>query len=151
MRDSHYRDPDYKLIHAHDLALVRLFVDYLSGSKTFPNGGVVLAATTTGNSPLAPELDFAIIRTLAMQAGHKVPVKDPWAVMNEGVLKSLDNVPVMKLGGLSKQEAKGLIEYYAKSGVLRQKVDDRTVSERWTVAGGGIIGEIERGVFSSRM
>ena len=51
---------------------------------------------------------------------------------------------VIKVGGLSKEEARSIMEYYAESGMLRAKVDDGFVSEKWSLAGMGNIGELER-------
>ena len=43
------------------------------------------------------------------------------------------------------------MEYWAQSGVLRAQVDERTVTEKWSLAGNGIIGEIERGALLMRI
>lgn len=39
MRPTAYLDRSVKPIHAHDFALVKHFLDYLSGQKALPNGG----------------------------------------------------------------------------------------------------------------
>jgi small subunit ribosomal protein S29 len=52
---------------------------------------------------------------------------------------------------LSKAEAKGLMEYYAMSGVLRGSVTERFVSEKWSLSGGGIIGELESAAVRTRI
>lgn len=70
---------------------------------------------------------------------------DPWAKIDLRAYESLQAARVMRLKGLSKAEARGLMEYWAASGLLRQRVDERTVTEKWTLAGHGIVGEIERG------
>lgn len=51
---------------------------------------------------------------------------------------------VIKVGGLSKEEARSIMEYYAESGLLRHQVNDGFVSEKWSLAGMGNIGELER-------
>ena len=51
----------------------------------------------------------------------------------------------MKLQGFSREEARTMLEYYAKSGMLRADITDIMVKERWTLAGGGNIGELEKG------
>jgi small subunit ribosomal protein S29 len=43
------------------------------------------------------------------------------------------------------------MEYYAMSGVLRNTVTERLVSEKWSVSGGGIIGELERATVRTRI
>lgn len=64
---------------------------------------------------------------------------------------ALEGIQTLKLGGLSKLEARGLMEYWAKSGVLRAQVDETAVAEKWALSGGGIIGEIERGALRMRI
>lgn len=60
MRNSEYMSAEVKPVHAHDLTLVRHFVDHLSGQKQLPNGGIVLGATSQSNAPTSPALDFCI-------------------------------------------------------------------------------------------
>jgi small subunit ribosomal protein S29 len=146
MKASAYRSPEYELIHAHDLVLVKHFVEYLSGKKKLPNGGAVIAATTKSNCPLSYATDLAITQQVERQGGKEQITKiDPWAKIDMRAYESLQAARVMKLKGLSKAEARGLMEYWAASGLLRQRVDERTVTERWALAGNGIVGEIERG------
>lgn len=47
-------------VHSHDLALVKHFLDYLSGAQTLPNGGVVIAATSGSDAPTAEAMDVGI-------------------------------------------------------------------------------------------
>ena len=61
------------------------------------------------------------------------------------------DIEVQRLRGLSKEEAKGLMEYWALSGMLRHEVSERLVGEKWTVSGGGIVGELERGCVGMRV
>jgi small subunit ribosomal protein S29 len=146
MKHSAYRSPEYELVHAHDLVLVKHFVSYLSGEKHLPNGGAVIAATTKSNNPLSYATDLAITQREERQAGKEEVTKmDPWAKIDLRAYESLQAARVMRLKGLSKAEARGLMEYWAASGLLRQRVDERTVTEKWTLAGHGIVGEIERG------
>jgi small subunit ribosomal protein S29 len=145
MGDTAYRSPDFDIIHAHDFVLIKLFVDHLSGIKELPNGGAVLAATTTGNSPLSLATDLAIKQQVEKQEGKEVTKVDPYAKIDSRAYNSLQAAGVMNLKGLSRPEARGLMEYWAASGILRQKVDEKIVAEKWSLAGNGIIGEIERG------
>ena len=61
------------------------------------------------------------------------------------------DIEVQRLRGLSKEEAKGLMDYWALSGMLRQEVSERLVGEKWTISGGGIVGELERGCVGMRI
>lgn len=151
MKVSAYRSPAFELVHSHDLAIIRRFVDYLSGATTLPNGGAVVAATTRGNSPRSPSMELELARREAEQmsvlTGRDVPAptKEPYRKdYDDRVEASLKNVQVTKLKGVSKPEARAIMEYWAASGVLRSRVDEKTVSEKWTIGGNGILGEIER-------
>ncbi len=149
MRDSHYISAKYERIHAHDLAIIRFFLDHLSGASTLPNGGMVLAATSNSNNPVIPSLNLA----LGQLEGNKAVRRDPFATYDERVLDVFNKggVQVQRLGGVNKQEARGLMEYWARSGLCRQKVDEGFVGEKWTLSGGGCVGELERAVVRMRV
>lgn len=143
-----YLTPDMYNIHAFDLIVINHFVDCLSGSTRLPNGGLILAADSASNRPLSPALDLAIKQSIAtQQAGTNQPLFDsdsPYDSYDPRVLERLRNVPVTKLEGLTPEEAKTLLEYYAKSGLIREPVTQGLVTERLMLSGGGVIGELER-------
>ncbi|WPG99071.1 Hypothetical protein R9X50_00187600 [Acrodontium crateriforme] len=147
MRDSAYLDMDAKPVHAHSLTLVRDFVGLLSGSTKLPNGGMVVAAVSESNRARAPTLDYC----LETNSGESKPLWDPYMPQDDRVISAFKNVPVQLINGLSKDEARGIMEYYAQSGMLRSTVTDLLVSETWTLAGNGLIGEVERGSVRMRM
>lgn len=162
MQESKYRNADFKPIHAHDLALVQHFVSLLtpqsSNKPTMPNGGVVLFATSGSNSPAVPTLDIALAQLKARQQGvaessAEFPQPDPYAETDNRVLdlfkqaaskSSSSPLELQTLGGLSREEARGYMEYFARSGILQEKITEEWVSEKWSIAGGGIIGEMEK-------
>ncbi|KAK4229031.1 mitochondrial ribosomal death-associated protein 3-domain-containing protein [Podospora fimiseda] len=148
MKISDYRSPAYELIHSHDLAFVRTFVDALQGNARFPNGGAVIAATNKSNAPRAPSMELALSQRLAEQEkkpASEIPKSNPYLKGYDArVENSLRNVEVMKLKGVSRPEARSLLEYWAASGMLRATVDEHEVSEKMTLSGGGILGEMER-------
>ncbi|KJX93804.1 mitochondrial ribosomal protein Dap3 [Zymoseptoria brevis] len=143
MRLSAYLNAEVEPIHAHELALVRHFVGLLSGRTSLPNGGMILAATSESNRAAAQTLDFALQRNMAVQNEQEPPAWDPYIAHDKWVQEAMETVGVQKMEGLSKAEARGIMEYYAHSGMLRSTVTDGLVSEKWTLAGGGIIGQIE--------
>ncbi|KFZ07433.1 hypothetical protein V501_06457, partial [Pseudogymnoascus sp. VKM F-4519 (FW-2642)] len=151
MTFSAYRAPDFSQVHAHDLVLVKHFVDHISGAKTLPNGGAVVAATTSGNIPKTEAMNLAFQQIQEKAAGEQVTLPSPWVVTDGRVMESLKNVDLMSLKGLTKTEARGLMEYWAASGVLREAVDERSVAEKWSVAGNGVVGEIARGALKMRI
>ena len=143
---------DVKPIHAHDLTIVRHFVDHLSGTTTLPNGGIVLAATTGSNNPSSPALDFSLqVAEARAKGSDSLPTWNPYKPADQRSLDSLKNVDVLRLNGLSKEEARTIMEYYAASGMLRRTVDNSFVSDQWTLSGGGNIGELERGTVKLRI
>jgi len=151
-RFSEYLAPSMHFIHAHDLALVHHFMSYLSGTRSLPNGGLVLAADSNSNRPSTPALDLAIRQNEARQAAAAPDAADPpmhdpenpYMSIDDRTLLALRGVDVMRLKGFTKDQARAVMEYYAKSGMLRQTVTERLVSDRWTLAGGGVVGELER-------
>ena len=152
MQNTQYRSADFQEIHAHDLAIVKHFTDYLGGKKSFPNGGAVLAATSRSHAPVSKSMELLIQQNIERQSEVAISARDPFE--REYDLRAeatLHGVNVLQLNGLSKHEARGLMEYWAQSGVLRQRVDERSVAEKWALAGNGIVGEIERGALKMRI
>ena len=80
----------------------------------------------------------------------ELPRWDPYLAIDKRVEDVMSSVPVQKLQGLSKEEARGIMEYYAQSGMLRNTVTEGLVSERWSLAGNGIIGQLEKGTVRAR-
>ncbi|KAK4165772.1 mitochondrial ribosomal death-associated protein 3-domain-containing protein [Cladorrhinum sp. PSN259] len=148
MKISDYRSPAYELIHSHDLSFVRTFVEALQGNANFPNGGAVIAATSRSNAPRSPSMELALSQRLAEQEKKKpeeIPKSNPYLRgYDERVEKSLKTVEVLNIRGISRPEARSIMEYWAASGLLRAAVDEHQVSEKWTLSGGGILGEMER-------
>ncbi|KAI1866467.1 hypothetical protein JX265_007768 [Neoarthrinium moseri] len=145
MRVSDYRNPAFELIHCHDLALLRLFADALGGKTQFPNGAAITGVMTKGNCPKLPSVDMALEQAAAAQAGTEIPARDPfYRKYDDRVFDALKGVSVFNVKGVSKPEARALMEYWAASGVLRMRVDEKNVSEKWTLAGSGVLGEMER-------
>lgn len=163
MRVSDYRDPAFEPIHSHDLAIVRMFVDLLAGRTAFPNGGAVVAATCRSNAPRNASMELAIERQLARQAaagGPKedeagLPARDPYGrnydPRTDEAMEGT-GIEVVGVRGISKAEARSLMEYWAASGMLRATVDEKEVSEKWITGGNGIIGQMEKaGLLSLRL
>ncbi|KAL1591459.1 hypothetical protein SLS60_011959 [Paraconiothyrium brasiliense] len=157
MKESDYLNAEVNPIHSFDLTIIRHFIDHLSGAKSLPNGGVVLAATSQSNAPATPALDFSVQVAEARQVDpNALPRWNPYKNIDARVMEALKDLhspttkdgvkhlDVVNVGGLSKDEARSIMEYYAESGMLRAKVDDGFVTEKWSLAGMGNIGELER-------
>lgn len=149
MRNTLYISNTYQPIHAHQFTIIKWFLDHLSGSSPLPNGGLVLASTSHSNAPVVPTLNLA----LGQLEGNSAVQKDPFAKYDERVLGVFEKggIEVKRMGGLSKEEARGLMEYWALSGVVRQRVDEGFVGEKWSLSGGGCVGELERAVVRMRV
>lgn len=97
-------------------------------------------------------MNLAIKQAEETARGEEISKKDPFEKgYDERVEKVMSGVEVLRLKGLSKREARGLMEYWAQSGVLRSRVDEGEVAEKWALAGNGIVGEIERGALRMRI
>ncbi|KAL2858740.1 mitochondrial ribosomal death-associated protein 3-domain-containing protein [Aspergillus pseudodeflectus] len=163
MTESQYRNAQFKLIHAHDLVFVRHFLSLLKPGQdkpTLPNGGALLYATsTTNNPPYVYSLDVALKQVAARGAGvesssPQFPQPEPYSKTDPRVFEVLESMKSKHaqegmlqhqiLGGVTHDEARGFMEYFARSGLLQETISDEWVSEKWTLAGGGVIGELER-------
>jgi len=160
MKLSDYRNTKYELIHSHDLALVKFFTDALAGSLTMPHGGAILAATSKGNAPIAPSMHLALRQRLVEQrlaalakegrpaddaVDVDMPQRDPFfRGYDDRVEAVLRSVQVLPLAGLTRAEARALMEYWAASGVYRATVNERCVTDTWALGGHGVVGEMER-------
>ncbi|MCJ1258347.1 37S ribosomal protein S23 mitochondrial [Lignoscripta atroalba] len=175
MKPTAYMSADFKPIHAHNLVLVRWYIDYLSGAKQLPNGGLVLAATSESNHPFVPALKLKLAQLEARQNPTRpalpaltapfllattssphadpIPQPDPFTNYDEHVMSCFadERIEVQRIKGLSREEARGLMEYWGKSGLLRQTVSEGLVGEKWTISGGGVVGELERGCLRMRI
>ncbi|KAL4934042.1 mitochondrial 37S ribosomal protein mS29 [Aspergillus undulatus] len=162
MQKSAYRNRNHELIHAHDLVFVRHFLNLLKpgiGKPTLPNGGALLYSTAGSNHPSIPAFEVAIKQVAARHAGvdpssPEFPLPRAYSYPDPRIIESF-NFPtptaakegmlsVQEIGGLTKDEARGFLEYFALSGLLRETVTDEWASEKWTLSGGGVIGELEK-------
>jgi small subunit ribosomal protein S29 len=61
------------------------------------------------------------------------------------VSKNENGLGVIRLSGITKPEAKNILEYWATSGMVRRQVEEKFVADTWTVSGGGVLREMEKG------
>lgn len=149
MTMSKYLDTQARPIHSHDLGIIRMFLDVLSGATRLPNGGAVVAADSQSNVPRNASLELAIQQHLARQMEDvEVPEPDPWCRTYDprvdAVLAEDKGIEVVGVEPVTKPEARSLMEYWAASGLLRSRVDEKSVTEKWMTGGGGVIAEMER-------
>lgn len=162
MKATEYRTPELKPIHAHDFVFVRHFLSLLkpgAEKPTFPNGGLLLYATSSSNVPNVYSFDVALKQIEARHAGvnpsaPEFPHADPYSHADQRVIDALDSpkpsvakeemLQLQTLAGLTRDEARGFLEYFARSGILQENINDEWVGEKWSLAGGGVIGELEK-------
>ncbi|KAL8944511.1 MAG: hypothetical protein Q9216_000421 [Gyalolechia sp. 2 TL-2023] len=155
-----YTAPNMKPIHPHDLKILDWYLSFLCGKADLPNGGLVMAATSQSNAPRVPALDVALGELegdYKTRAGQVVSKRERIPLMryDERVVESFTDkkgtIDVHRLEGLSKEEVRGLLEYWARSGMVREKVSEGFVGEKWTLSGGGVVGELQRAVVGMRV
>lgn len=153
MGPTKYRSAEYEVIHAQQFTLIQQFTSLLFSKKaTSLNGGMILAATTGSNKPTNPSFALLLQQIQARAAGitttdAKFPMPKPYSQIDQRVLNLFEgsNETIVKtITGLSRTESKGLLEYYAQSGIFKDRITDSLVNEKWTLSAGGIIGEIAK-------
>lgn len=158
-RQSSYLAPNMHHVHAFDLKIVDHFMSHLSGAKDLSNGGAILAADSYGTRYPTPTLDLAIRQSEQLAnpgqlpdpsddgPAQELPLYDevnPFERHDVRVLQTLRKVPVTRLQGFTREEAQTMLEYYARSGMIRARITNAMVAEKWASSGGGIIRELER-------
>lgn len=150
MRDSAYRDPAFNPVHAHDLTTIRLFTDALSGRTEFLNGAAIIGSCGGNDNVKLPSLDLALDQLKAAAEGKAVPRPDPYQRgYDQRVFDVLKNARLLPVEGVSKDEARAIMEYWAASGALLEAVTEPAVSSKWTLSGHGVLGEMERSTLRS--
>ncbi|KAF4581001.1 ribosomal protein DAP3 [Ophiocordyceps camponoti-floridani] len=142
---SDYRDPTFKPVHAHQLALPKVFIDALAGRTEFLNGGAAIAAISTSKTTVNISQDLALAQAEAAQNGTEIPLRNAWErKYDELVFEALKSVSIVRVPNVSKDEGRALLEYWAASGLFKETVDARSVTEKWTLGGHGVLGEMEK-------
>ncbi|TID27604.1 Ribosomal protein S23/S29 mitochondrial [Venturia nashicola] len=103
-------------------------------------------ATHTGVNELGvvsevPDAPVASEAADATATSGPTPEQAPSVATHTGV----NELGVIRLKGISKAEAKTILEYWATSGMVRRQIEEKFVADQWTVAGGGVFKELERG------
>ncbi|PKS06310.1 hypothetical protein jhhlp_007058 [Lomentospora prolificans] len=145
MRDSAYRDPSFNLVHAHELTTVRLFTDAISGKTAFPNGAAIIGSCGGNDNVKLPSLDLILSQLKAGAEGKEIPKPNPYERgYDDRVFDVLKDTRLLSVEGISKDEARSIMEYWAASGAFLEAVTEPAVSSKWTLSGHGVLGEMER-------
>jgi small subunit ribosomal protein S29 len=149
------KEGDLSSIHSYDLVLPKLVIDCITGNESFGNGGIALGATSGTDKVTCHPLDVGIKLAESRLKNPDSPASlsdiwNPYDRIDRRVLDSMMNLDVLELAGVSKDEARQIIEYWAYNGLVRERVEGNWVSDRWTMSGGGLIGELEKAVVHMR-
>lgn len=159
MGPTQYRNSEHKVIHAHQFTLIKQFVNLLfkpNMKHPFLNGGMVLFATSGSNTRAYTTFELLLSQMRAAQydglspSSPAFPVPIPYSNPDEHVISlsapatQPGNVNLMTLKGLSREESKGYLEYFAKSGLLHKRITEQFVGEMRGLSGGGVVGELAR-------
>lgn len=153
MGETKYMSADYKPIHAQQFTIIKQFTDLLfpQAENPLPNGGMIMACTTKSNHPTTPAFDWLVKQRAAYEeldaedeANFK-PTPNPY--MKNADKRVTDLLPrsysieFEELGSVQLGEAKGLLEYFARSGIFREAVTEPKVAELKGLSN-GIIGDM---------
>lgn len=151
---SQFHDPQFKPVHAFELALPRLFLSCLAGRALgpneplpkFPNGAAFIATSGGSNSPTVPAYLAFLAQAFAAAAGAPIPEPDPFnpRAHDPRLHQLLQGLDVLRLGPVSRDEARAVMDYWASSGVLRSAVTEDAVANQCAMSN-GIMHELVRG------
>lgn len=145
--------PDYKPIHAQQFTLIKQFTDLLFPEKEnpLPNGGMIMAVTTKSNHPTTPAFDWLVKQRAAYEdldpedEASFTPMPDPYMKHADkrvtDLLARSYSLEFEELASVQVEEAKGLLEYFARSGIFREAVTEPKVMELKGLSN-GIIGDL---------
>lgn len=116
----------------------------------------MLGATTKSNNPVYPTFDVLLKQVAALNEGLQLtdenfPMPTPYQKVDPKVLSLLPTssspshsttTTLTHLKGLSLPEAAGLLRYFNNSGILKASITDTFIGEKWTMASGGVVGEL---------
>jgi small subunit ribosomal protein S29 len=97
-----------------------------------------------------PTFDICLSNGIARKTLDSTGLWNPFIEHDKVVQKVMRDVNVWSVEGINRPETRGIIDYYAKSGMLRATVTEALVNEQWAISGRGIIGEIERATLRMR-
>lgn len=117
-----YKTPEFEPIHVSQFELGKFILDFVSGTKKFHKGGILLSESN----------DIGKHDNLSIGLGLKD--YDPYQhkTLDTKIIQSLDGVKPFHVEYLPKENVKGLCQFYHDSGVLfirnyMYKEDDRDI------------------------
>lgn len=116
----------------------------------------MLAAVSESNRPRVEAMELALAQIEGLEGQGKAKgevARDPFKAYDARVMGVFEGkgVQVQRMGGLGRSEARSLMEYWARSGIVRGVIGEKEVGEKWAISGGGVIGELERACVRMRV
>jgi small subunit ribosomal protein S29 len=155
---THYQvldEPEkLRVVHPFDLLLVRFVVDYLTGMKSLPNGGLALGATSMSDVISCHPFEIGLKLAIARDSDSNADISQFWNKLekiDERVLNQVLDLNLFKIRGIPKVQTRAMIEYWATNGLLRDAVSPSYINEKWTLSGGGVLGELESSLVSNSL
>lgn len=151
-----YRSADYELIHAQQFTLIKQFTDLFFSSPKTPspllNGGLFFFSISGSNSPKFPSFEALLKQLHATKQGvdpksPEFPLQDPYSKPDLRVTSLLSRaagVELLDVNGTSKHESQGILEYFARSGLLQKPLSEKLVLDFRLLSAGGVIGELAK-------
>ncbi|KEF51937.1 uncharacterized protein A1O9_11927 [Exophiala aquamarina CBS 119918] len=151
-----YRNADYNLIHAQQFTLIKQLTDLFFSLPKTPspllNGGLLLYTTSGSNSPKFPSFEALIEQIQATERGvnpksPEFPLQDPYSkpdVRVTSLVSRAGGISLLDVNGTSQFESRGILDYFARSGLLQKPLSEQLVSDFRQLSAGGIIGELAK-------
>ncbi|KAK5050825.1 hypothetical protein LTR84_003384 [Exophiala bonariae] len=151
-----YRNAEYGFIHAQQFSLIKQLTDLFFSAPETPspllNGGLMFFTTSGSNSPKFPSFETLTKQLHAAKQGvdpksPDFPMQSPYTKPDTRItslLSRAQGVRLMEVNGTTKNESQGILEYFARSGVLQKQLSEKLVSDYRQLSAGGIIGELAK-------
>ncbi|KAK7455168.1 hypothetical protein VKT23_011039 [Stygiomarasmius scandens] len=126
-----YRDPHFAHIRPYHLSIPRMFLEFASGKRTFGQGAVLGAITSSDSQfPISNEL----IRALGTERYHPM---SPYDKMNKTLVEYAQGLKNLEVPSkFTLQEASSMFEVWMKDRALTAPINDELFLSKYTESGG---------------
>lgn len=131
-RVSSYYDPYQKI----DMRALKAM------TSDFESSALPSSPYAAPDAPMPSETPEAVDATATSEPTSELEATGTTAVATHTESHKLG---VIRLTGITKAEARTILEYWATSGMIRRQIEEKFVADQWTISGGGVFKELERG------
>ncbi|KAF9208439.1 37S ribosomal protein S23 mitochondrial [Haplosporangium sp. Z 27] len=125
-RPTQYMSTDGKELEPEHLKLPNLFLNYISGKKSFDHGAVVTATSDTRLANKSEVLDVAL----------GVKEVSPYKNLSQSLLSWTEGLTRFDVPNYTKVEAKGVFDYYKKGNILYDAPSEALFLNKFITSGG---------------